>query len=372
MTFNKLAIDLVTECETSSSGNKQFPHYHWSPHRMARGFSNTRQISRYHSIHIHQSLPSSPPVPWIHTVKQQHWIQVSANGPSTSTTWHWLHLLCTLPPSKQWEIRSLSQVSETYTQETLPKVSIKFGQIHQSSSHQLQSDTHPCHSRNTIFSCLWQRSKPTITPTSETNTMIPRWSRIWVTQPGSPSSSPSHCKEHTRWKPLQDYPENHRQRTTILQNRWQSLFQKQTTRQMGPQMETWIQNCQYWVWWTLPTHWKSSYWKNKVLQHQGCSTWTSSGILEHQHTIWQSWEIHQPPCKFANYHALWLKMNTLLMYIVTCKLLALFFFPAYYASAIHTGELGVSIIPTSIESLPHMSFLYHHSSCIFGKSGEAM
>ena len=36
-------------------------------------------------------------------------------------------------------------------------------------------------------------------------------------------------------------------------------------------------------------------------------------------TIWQSWEMHQPPHKFANYHAQWLKMNTLLMYIVTCK-----------------------------------------------------
>ena len=59
--------------------------------------------------------------------------------------------------------------------------------------------------------------------------------------------------------------------------------------------------------------------KNKVMQCQRCSTGTTIGILEHWHTIWQSWEINQPPCKFANYHAHWLKMNTLLMYIVTCK-----------------------------------------------------
>ena len=37
------------------------------------------------------------------------------------------------------------------------------------------------------------------------------------------------------------------------------------------------------------------------------------------------------PCKFAKYHAQQLKMNTLLMYTVTYKWLALIFFPAYYA-----------------------------------------
>ena len=77
---------------------------------------------------------------------------------------------------------------------------------------------------------------------------------------------------------------------------------------MGSQMETWIQDCLYWMQQTLPTHWKWSYWKNKVMQHQGCSTWTTSGILEQQHTIQQSWEIHQPPCKFSNWkHYQWVK-----------------------------------------------------------------
>ena len=32
----------------------------------------------------------------------------------------------------------------------------------------------------------------------------------------------------------------------------------------------------------------------------------------------------------------------------------------------HMGESRASIIPTSIESLPHTSFLYHHSSNIIG------
>ena len=50
----------------------------------------------------------------------------------------------------------------------------------------------------TPFFGLWQRSKPTITPTSRANTMIPRQSRICLTQPGSPSSSSSHFKGNTR------------------------------------------------------------------------------------------------------------------------------------------------------------------------------
>ena len=55
------------------------------------------------------------------------------------------------------------------------------------------------------------------------------------------------------------------------------------------------------------------------MQCQRCGTQATSRIMEHQHAIWQSWKIHQPPYKFANYHTHWLKMKTLLMYIVTCK-----------------------------------------------------
>ena len=175
------------------------------------------------------------------------------------------------------------------------------------------TESHPTLSQQKHhFPHLWQRSKPTITPTPTANAVIPRWSRIWLTQPGSTSYSSGHHQENTRWKVLQDCPENHGLRTTIFQNRQQSLFQKQTTRQMGSQMETWMQDGLYWAWWTLPAHWKASYQKNKIMQCQRCSTQTTSGILEHRHTIRQSWKIHQPPCKFANYHVHWLKMKTLL------------------------------------------------------------
>ena len=46
-------------------------------------------------------------------------------------------------------------------------------------------------------------------------------------------------------------------------------------------METWIQTCLHQVQWTLPAHWKQGYLKIKVMQHQGCSTQTTSRIVEH-------------------------------------------------------------------------------------------
>ena len=87
------------------------------------------------------------------------------------------------------------------------KGSIKLGQIHKPSSHKLQSNSKPCHSRNTIFLVYGRDSNPALTPMSGTDAMIPRRFKIWPTQPGSTLSSPSHCQENTRWKFLQNCPE---------------------------------------------------------------------------------------------------------------------------------------------------------------------
>ena len=38
----------------------------------------------------------------------------------------------------------------------------------------------------------------------------------------------------------------------------------------------------------------------------------------------------------------------------------------------NTGEQRISTVPACIKSLPHMSFVDNHSSCIIGKYGEAM
>ena len=55
------------------------------------------------------------------------------------------------------------------------------------------------------------------------------------------------------------------------------------------------------------------------MQHQGHSTQTTCGVLEHQHTNQESCKIHQPPYQLTNHYAQQLKMNTLLMLKVTCK-----------------------------------------------------
>ena len=52
--FNKIAIDLVTECETSTSGKQAYP-YHYQPlNRMARGIPYTGKICRHYSFNLHQ------------------------------------------------------------------------------------------------------------------------------------------------------------------------------------------------------------------------------------------------------------------------------------------------------------------------------
>ena len=82
------------------------------------------------------------------------------------------------------------------------------------------SDIKPCHSWNTICLGLWKRPQLTLTPTSGTHAMILRRSGIWIIQLGCTPSSPSHCYEDSRWKPIQKCSENDRQRTTIIQDRW--------------------------------------------------------------------------------------------------------------------------------------------------------
>ena len=75
---------------------------------------------------------------------------------------------------------------------------------------------------------------------------------------------------------------------------------------MGSQVETQIQNCLNWAQWTFSTYWKPCHRKSMILQCEGCSTWTSSRILEHRYPVWQSWKIYQPPCKPTHHMSPWL------------------------------------------------------------------
>ena len=60
---------------------------------------------------------------------------------------------------------------------------------------------------------------------------------------------------------------------------------------MGFKMETQMHDCLYLVQQMLPAYRKSSYGKNKIMQCKGHNLWATHWILEHWHSVWQSWEI---------------------------------------------------------------------------------
>ena len=112
-----------------------YSHHHWSPHRMVRSFPNTRQVSRYHSIHIHQQLSSSPHVPQVHFIRQWHRIQESISGSSSAK----LSIDCIFSAPNHTQSNGKLEVSLEKLKPTLKKSlrkgSSKLGHVHQSSSH---------------------------------------------------------------------------------------------------------------------------------------------------------------------------------------------------------------------------------------------
>ena len=75
-------------------------------------------------------------------------------------------------------------------------------------------------------------------------------------------------------------------------------------------VETRIQDCSDRVWRTLPTHRKSSHRKNQIIHCKGHNIWTIHWILEHWHSVWQSWAVHKSSCQSTNHQIKQLKMNT--------------------------------------------------------------
>ena len=72
--FDKITIDLVTDCETSTSGNKHIltiiDHLTGWP----EAFPHSQQICRHHSRYTYKSLSTSSYVPQIHPIGQWHGI----------------------------------------------------------------------------------------------------------------------------------------------------------------------------------------------------------------------------------------------------------------------------------------------------------
>ena len=65
-----------------------------------------------------------------------------------------------------------------------------------------------------------------------------------------------------------------------FQNRRLCFFKEQAAQEMGPQMETWIQNCLHRVQWTFHPHREPGHRKNTILQCHRHHPRTPSRVLE--------------------------------------------------------------------------------------------
>ena len=148
--FNKIAIDLVTECEppvqptntflpsqtTSQDGQKHFQYLtnqliQWYSLLSTCIFQFTCAPGTYCQIMVEFKNQL------MDKVLQQFGIEHMFSAP--------------------YHPQSNPQISQTHLEETIQKGSDKLGQVYKPSSYQLRSDAKPCHSRNSILLSLWER-----------------------------------------------------------------------------------------------------------------------------------------------------------------------------------------------------------------------
>ena len=115
--FDKIAMDLVTDFTESSKENKHIPTIidlltGW-PEAIPIPNKSANTITK---AFIRHYLPRSmcPPV---HTIRQWHRVQEPNLQQSHKGSWHREDILCTIPPSKQWEARHIPQIPQTNTKE---------------------------------------------------------------------------------------------------------------------------------------------------------------------------------------------------------------------------------------------------------------
>ena len=188
--FDKIAIDLVTQCETSTSGHKHiltiidhltgwleaFP----IPDKLADTIVSTF-INHYLPVHMCPRYILSDNIT---EFKNQLVDQVLQQ----------LSIDCIFSTAYHLQNNGKLKVFYKYLKPTLKK----------------QCKKHPASWDKYLNQVL---TSYRVTPYLA---IIPRWSRIWTTQFRSPLTSPSYCKENTRWELLQDCPENNGQRTILF------------------------------------------------------------------------------------------------------------------------------------------------------------
>ena len=195
--FKNITIDLVTECKTSSSGNKHiltiidhlttWPEAFPIPDKSADTIVSTF-INQYLTVHMcpryilsHNGTEFKNQL--INKVLQQLGIECIFSAP-----YH---------PQSNGKLK----VFNKYLKPTLKKLCEKDPSNLNKYIHQVlasYSDTKPCHNRTTILLVLWKRCQLTLASASTANATIPRRSRIQITQLGSTPSSPCDCSEDSR------------------------------------------------------------------------------------------------------------------------------------------------------------------------------
>ena len=118
--FNKIAMDLVTDFTESSKGNKHI----LTTIDLLTGWPEAIPIPNKSAdtvtkAFICKTLPTQTYVPQVHTIRQWHGIQEPDFQQSDKGSRHQKNILCTIPPSEQWETRNIPQISQTNTKENV-------------------------------------------------------------------------------------------------------------------------------------------------------------------------------------------------------------------------------------------------------------
>ena len=144
---------------------------------------------------------------------------------------------------------------------------------------------------------------------------------------------------------------------------------------MGFEMESWIQDCPYRVWWTLPPYQKSGYRKDLIMWCQRYCTWTTSQAMDHWHSIWQSKKIHKSSCKSPTTPLSTIQLSQQKNLILTLLLTTTPFsqsIPHRNTDKNKTGQTTVHICiisPTSM-GIPNMTVMDNYSTYISKQSKQ--
>ena len=176
--FDKIAIDLVTDCKTSTSGNKHIltiiDHLTGWPEAFPIPDKSTDTIvatliNNYLPVHMcPRYILSDNGTEFKNNLMDQVLQQLGIN---------WIFSAPYHPQSN-----GKLEVFHKYLKPTLKKLwkrSSKLGQIYQPSTSKLQDHTQPSYCRVTILFSLWQRPQFATSPTPWTNAMFSWRPRLW-------------------------------------------------------------------------------------------------------------------------------------------------------------------------------------------------